>query len=194
MHVLTVTVQSLFAEVDVACVLVVMNVALKLVVGGVDGVVGDGVADELWCVESVSVSGCDATAVVVGGTDVLQSIAVDISGDEDTFEDVVIIIVVVFVVIVVVVMEELVVLLEDGIDVTAVQKLFCSQLCYKYIIFYKPAGSTQTMNGSALLESRVFLHLITAVLLNTPDIDRLENTLSLMSAQNRGISSQPTTP
>ena len=71
MHVLTVTVQSLFAEVDVACVLVVMNVALKLVVGGVDGVVGDGVADELWCVESVSVSGCDATAVVVGGTDVL---------------------------------------------------------------------------------------------------------------------------
>ena len=69
MHVLTVTVQSLFAE------------------------------------------------VVVGDTDVLQSIDVDISGDEDTFEDVVIIIVVV-----VVVMEELVVSLEDAIDVTAVQK------------------------------------------------------------------------
>ena len=72
MHVLTVTVQSLFAE------------------------------------------------VVVGDTDVLQSIDVDISGDEDTFEDVVIIIVVV--VVVVVVMEELVVSLEDAIDVTAVQK------------------------------------------------------------------------
>ena len=71
MHVLTVTVQSLFAE------------------------------------------------VVVGDTDVLQSIDVDISGDEDTFEDVVIIIVVV---VVVVVMEELVVSLEDAIDVTAVQK------------------------------------------------------------------------
>ena len=68
MHVLTVTVQSLFAEVDVAYVL---NVGLKLVGGGVDGDEGDGVADELWCVESVSVGGCDVTAVVVGDTDVL---------------------------------------------------------------------------------------------------------------------------
>ena len=68
MHVATATVQSLFSEVDVAYVLVVMNVALKLVVGDVDG---DGVADELWCVESVSVGGCDVTAVVIGDTDVL---------------------------------------------------------------------------------------------------------------------------
>ena len=107
MHVLTVTVQSLFAEVGAAYVLVVINVALKL--GG-----GDGVANELCCVDSVSVSGCDGVAVVVGDTDVLQSIDVDVSGDEDTFEDVV--------VVVVVVMEELVVSLEDAIDVTAVQK------------------------------------------------------------------------
>ena len=109
MHVLTVTVQSLFAEVGAAYVLVVINVALK--VGG-----GDGVANELCCVDSVSVSGCDGVAVVVGDTDVLQSIDVDVSGDEDTFEDVVV------VVVVVVVMEELVVSLEDAIDVTAVQK------------------------------------------------------------------------
>ena len=116
MHVLTVTVQSLFAEADAAYVLVVTNVyvALKLV-GGV--VVGDGVADEVCCVDSVSVGGCDDTAVVVGDTDVLQSVDVDISGDEDTFEDVVIIVVVV------VMVEELVVSLEDGIDVTAVQKI-----------------------------------------------------------------------
>ena len=71
MHVLTVTVQSLFAEVDVACVLVMMNVGLKLAGGGVVGDEGDGVADELWCVESASVCGCDVTAVVVGDTDVL---------------------------------------------------------------------------------------------------------------------------
>ena len=114
MHVLTVTVQSLFAEADAAYVLVVTNVyiTLKLVVGGV---VGDGVADELCCVDSVSVGGCDVTAVVVGDTDVLQSVDVDISGNEDTFENVVII--------VVVMVKELVVSLEDGIDVTAVQKI-----------------------------------------------------------------------
>ena len=131
MHVLTVTVQSLFAEVDVAYVL---NVGLKLVGGGVDGDEGDGVADELWCVESVSVSGGDVTAVVVGDTDVLQSIDVDISGDEDISEDVVVVVVVI-VVVVVVMVEEFVILLEDGIDVTAVQKLFCLQLCYECIIF-----------------------------------------------------------
>ena len=113
MHVATATVQSLFSEVDVAYVLVVMNVALKLGGGGADGDGGDGVADELWCVESVSVGGCDVTAVVVGDTDVLQSIDVDISGDEDTSEDVIVVAVMV---------EELVMSLEDGIDVTAVQK------------------------------------------------------------------------
>ena len=64
MHVLTVTVQSLFAY-----VLVVMNVGLKPVGSGVVG--GDGVADKLCRVDSVSVSGCDVTAVVVGDTDVL---------------------------------------------------------------------------------------------------------------------------
>ena len=132
MHVLTVTVQSLFAEVDVACVLVMMNVGLKLVVGGVDGDEGDGVADELWCIDSVSVGGCDGVAVVVGDTDVLQSIDVDISGDEDTFEDVVITVVVV-VVVVVVKVKELIVLLGGvvgSVDVTAVQKVIHNS-CYK---------------------------------------------------------------
>ena len=71
MHVLTVTVQSLFSEVDVACVLVVMNVGLKPVGGGVVGGDDDGVADELCRVDSVSVGGCDFAAVVVGDTDVL---------------------------------------------------------------------------------------------------------------------------
>ena len=47
MHVLTVTVQSLFSEVDVTYVLVVMNVALKLVSGGVVSNGDDGVADTL---------------------------------------------------------------------------------------------------------------------------------------------------
>ena len=70
MHVLTVTAQSLFAEADAAYVLVVTNVYITLkLVGG--GVVGDGVADELCCVDSVSVGGCDGTAVVIGDTDVL---------------------------------------------------------------------------------------------------------------------------
>ena len=71
MHVLTVTVQSLFAGVDVTYVLAVMNVPLigGSVVGD-DG--GDGVAVyRLCCVDSVSVCGCDVTAVVVGDTDVL---------------------------------------------------------------------------------------------------------------------------
>ena len=113
MHVLNVTVQSLFSEVDVACVLVVINVALKPVGGGVVGGDDDGVTDKLCRVDSVSISGCDVTAVVVGDTDVLQSIDVDISGDEDISEDVVVVVVMV---------EELVVSLEDGIDVTAVQK------------------------------------------------------------------------
>ena len=118
MHVLTVTEQSLFAEADAAYVLVVTNVYITLklkLVGGV--VVGDGVADEVCCVDSVSVGGCDVTAVVIGDTDVLQSIDFDISGNEDTFENVVIIVVVV------VMVKELVVSLEDGIDVTAVQKI-----------------------------------------------------------------------
>ena len=192
MHVLTVTVQSLFAGVDVTYVLAVMNVPLigGSVVGD-DG--GDGVAVRLCCVDSVSVGGCDVTAVVIGDTDVLQSIAVDISGDEDTFEDVVIIIVVV-VVVVVVVMEELVVSLEDGIDVTAVQKFIHNSVTHQSIIFCKPAGSTQTMNGTALLESRVLLQVITAVLLNTPDIERLEDIVSLMSAQVCGILLQLATP
>ena len=72
MHVLTVTEQSLFAEADAAYVLVVTNVYITLklkLVGGV--VVGDGVADEVCCVDSVSVGGCDVTAVVIGDTDVL---------------------------------------------------------------------------------------------------------------------------
>ena len=46
---------------DVANVLVVMNVALKLVGGGV---VGDNGADALCCADGVSVNGCDVTAVV----------------------------------------------------------------------------------------------------------------------------------
>ena len=71
MHVLTVTVQSLFSEVDVARVLVVMNVGLKPVGGGVVSGDDDGVADELCRVDSVSVGGCDFAAVVVGDTGVL---------------------------------------------------------------------------------------------------------------------------
>ena len=49
---------------DVANVLVVINVELKLGGGGVVGDDGDAVADALCCVDGVSVSGCDVTAVV----------------------------------------------------------------------------------------------------------------------------------